>query len=81
RDFILHCVGWDKDADLNTLTGQTTGPLPFRTMTQYPPTLADQVRADEVRRLNQSQLTRQQPFREFWRRADGLSGDGNSREK
>ena len=28
RDFILHSVGWDKDADLNTLSGQSTGPLP-----------------------------------------------------
>ena len=28
RDFILHCVGWDKDADLNTLSGQSTEPLP-----------------------------------------------------
>jgi tetratricopeptide (TPR) repeat protein len=36
RDFLLHSVGWDKDADLNTIYGQTVGPLPFRAMTQYP---------------------------------------------
>lgn len=28
RDFILHSVGWDKDADLNTFFGQTVGPMP-----------------------------------------------------
>lgn len=36
RDFILHNVGWDKDADLNTVTGQTVEPLPFVEMSQYP---------------------------------------------
>jgi tetratricopeptide (TPR) repeat protein len=28
RDFILHSVGWDKDADLNTFFGQSVGPMP-----------------------------------------------------
>ena len=37
RDFIFHSVGWDKDADLNTLTGQSTLPLPYRGMRRYPP--------------------------------------------
>ena len=37
RDFIIHSVGWDKDADLNTLAGQSIGPLPYRGMQQYPP--------------------------------------------
>jgi hypothetical protein len=36
RDFILHSVGYDKDADLNTIYGQTVEPLPFRGMSQYP---------------------------------------------
>lgn len=35
RDFVIHNVGWDKDADLNTILGQTVEPLPFRAMTQY----------------------------------------------
>ena len=39
RDFVLHCVGWDKDADLNTLAGQSTMPLPYRKMASYPPAL------------------------------------------
>ncbi|SMP66901.1 Repeat domain-containing protein [Neorhodopirellula lusitana] len=41
RDFVLHNVGWDKDADLNTLTGQQTGPLPYRSMLQYPPGISE----------------------------------------
>lgn len=36
RDFIIYNVGWDKDADLNTIHGQTVEPLPFRAMKQYP---------------------------------------------
>ncbi len=36
RDFILHNVGWDKDADLNTVLGQTVEPLPFAAMSSYP---------------------------------------------
>jgi hypothetical protein len=36
RDFILHSIGWDKDADLNTIYGQTVEPLPFRAMRSYP---------------------------------------------
>ena len=36
RDFIIYNVGWDKDADLNTIHGQTVEPLPFRAMSQYP---------------------------------------------
>jgi hypothetical protein len=36
RDFILYNVGWDKDADLNTVHGQSIEPLPFRSMTKYP---------------------------------------------
>lgn len=36
RDFLLYTVGWIKDADLNTATGQTVGPLPFHGMSEYP---------------------------------------------
>ena len=36
RDFIIYNVGWDKDADLNTIHGQSAEPLPFRAMTKYP---------------------------------------------
>ena len=36
RDFVIYNVGWDKDADLNTIYGQDVGPLPFRGMLSYP---------------------------------------------
>ncbi|WP_417382394.1 FG-GAP-like repeat-containing protein [Gimesia sp.] len=36
RDFILHNVGWDKDANLHTILGQSVEPLPFREMQSYP---------------------------------------------
>ena len=36
RDFLVHSVGWVKDGDLNTVHGQTVGPLPFHGMTRYP---------------------------------------------
>ena len=68
RDFVIHCVGWDKDADLNTLTGQSVGPLPFREMATYPPTLAVSDKASQVDVHNQSHLTRKQSFRAFWYR-------------
>jgi hypothetical protein len=37
RDFLLYSVGWDKDANLCTVLGETVEPLPFRSMTGYPP--------------------------------------------
>jgi Tfp pilus assembly protein PilF len=36
RDFLIHSVGWVKDGDLNTATGQTVDPLPFHAMSCYP---------------------------------------------
>lgn len=36
RDFLLYAAGWVKDGDLNTASGQTVAPLPFRGMTRYP---------------------------------------------
>jgi hypothetical protein len=68
RDFILHCVGWDKDADLNTLTGQSIGPLPIREMSGYPPTANSAAQFDAVRQKNSSSLRRRQSFRAFWSR-------------
>lgn len=37
RDFLMYNVGWDKDADLNTVTGQSSEPYPFAGMKSYPP--------------------------------------------
>ncbi len=36
RDFLIYSVGWVKDGDLNTATGQTVKPLPFHGMSHYP---------------------------------------------
>ncbi len=58
RDFILHNVGWDKDADLNTLCGDGSLPLPFKAMQSYPPPLEQSDAADKVFRQNADQLTR-----------------------
>ena len=68
RDFILHSVGWDKDADLNTVYGQTVDPLPFRGMRSYPFGPDEPVPASEayldycdgIRRVRQNPA-------EFWR--------------
>jgi tetratricopeptide (TPR) repeat protein len=37
RDFLFYSVGWDKDANLCTVLGETVEPLPFRSMKSYPP--------------------------------------------
>ena len=36
RDFLFYNVGWLKDGDLNTASGQTVAPLPFHGMHRYP---------------------------------------------
>lgn len=68
RDFVLHCVGWDKDADLNTLAGQSSEPLPFRSMRSYPPPPDQAEQLRRVEGLNAEQLRRRQSFRHFWSR-------------
>uniref|UniRef100_A0A7C2JZH7 CRTAC1 family protein n=1 Tax=Schlesneria paludicola TaxID=360056 RepID=A0A7C2JZH7_9PLAN len=74
RDFFLHNVGWDKDADLHTVYGQTVEPLPFVEMSRYPyppdggP--ADSAAYREYLRLYQ---TRAQSAATFWRGGDVVS--------
>jgi hypothetical protein len=68
RDFLLYNVGWDKDADLNTVAGQTPEPLPFSAMPRYPlpPDVAPPdtpALRDYLRRYQ----TREQPRSAFWR--------------
>ncbi len=70
RDFIIHSVGWDKDADLNTLAGQTIGPLPYKGMNRYPPAGVIGIGSGKVNELNRGHLTRSQSFRAFWYRTD-----------
>ncbi|GIW98594.1 MAG: hypothetical protein KatS3mg111_1927 [Pirellulaceae bacterium] len=62
RDYVLHSVGWDKDADLNTLAGQSSLPLPFRAQTGYPPPPEQEEEAARVWALNRPTLTRVQQY-------------------
>lgn len=70
RDFVLYSTGWDKDADLNTLEGQSSLPLPFKEMEAYPPPEKQREKADEIWKLNRPNLKRQQNFRTFWQIAN-----------
>ena len=67
RDFILHNVGYDKDADLNTVYGQFVEPLPFRAMQGYPDSTGAEypdsaAHRDYLRRFQ----TREQNRMQFW---------------
>ncbi|TWT64856.1 CRTAC1 family protein [Allorhodopirellula solitaria] len=68
RDFVMHNVGWDKDADLNTLAGQQIGPLPYREMKSYPPGPDGAAQSEARYQINADHLQRTQSFREFWAR-------------
>ncbi len=67
RDFIIYNVGWDKDADLNTVHGQSVEPLPFRAMKKYPYE-PDQSFPSEPKHLDylKRYQTRQQLPGSFW---------------
>jgi len=86
RDFFLRNVGWDKDADPNTVLGSSSEPLPFRAMKSYPFGLAERRPAGGVRagasirgrpdspayrEYLRNFQTRRQPAWRFWR---GMSG-------
>ena len=66
RDYILHSVGWDKDADLNTLEGQSSLPLPFASMKAYPPSLEDEEKAASVWQLNAPSLVPRDMYSRFY---------------
>ncbi len=67
RSFVLHNVGYDKDADLNTIYGQSSEPLPFLDMKAYPyaPTQEFPNSPQHQRYLDEYQ-TRQLSPRVFW---------------
>lgn len=69
RDFVLHSVGWDKDAAMNTLEGQSSLPLPFSKMSQYPPGVEDRIESKRVDRMHQKTLNRRQAPERFWKHA------------
>ncbi len=67
RDFFLHCVGWDKDADLNTIFGQTVEPLPYHGMSEYPYDPQLSPRSPDYQRYLKEYQTRQQNPAWFWK--------------
>jgi hypothetical protein len=76
RDYLFHSVGWDKDANLATVEGQSVEPLPFRGMRSYPPA-ADDPPPDtrSIRRWLDVWQTRVQAdafHRLLWNRARGV---------
>ena len=80
RDFILHCVGYDKDADLNTIYGQTVEPLPFRAMTRYPYGADESYPdSDAYRDYLERYQTREQNPADFWRWTRGAEQRSNGR--
>ncbi len=66
RDFLIHSVGWDKDADLNTVAGHRVEPLPFSAMEQYPPLNFGAVSNPEYKRYLEEYQTREMDFSQFW---------------
>jgi hypothetical protein len=78
RDFQMHNVGWDKDADLSTLEGQSTLPLPFEGMGFYPPSAGQWRRAEEVHRRHRDVLTRRQSTGAFWTHSSQPSPAGQN---
>ncbi len=50
RDFLFLSDGWDKDADKNTVTGETVAPLPFHAMSAYPYPASEAYPDDDVHR-------------------------------
>jgi|GEM_PF-2057270 len=61
RTFLLYTVGYDKDADLNTVEGQDSRPMPYSEMKQYP----SYARAD-ANSSSDSDTGRQQSWHRFW---------------
>lgn len=67
RSFVLYNVGWDKDADPNTVLGSTVEPLPFRGMSAYPFAAEERTPdSDEYRRYLRTYQTREQTPKRFW---------------
>ncbi|MEZ6127129.1 MAG: FG-GAP-like repeat-containing protein [Planctomycetaceae bacterium] len=67
RDFVLMNVGYDKDADLNTIYGQSSEPFPFRAMSRYPFDVDDQTpNSTEYQQSIDKYQTRQYSPRPFW---------------
>lgn len=67
RTFLIYTVGWIKDGDLNTATGQTVEPLPFHAQSRYPYGPEESYPTDEehqryLRTYNTRKVERPHPF-------------------
>ncbi len=73
RDYLLQSVGWVKDGDLNTASGQTVEPLPFHGMHDYPymPDEANQL-SEEIKAYNNKYNTRNITTLPFRRQVSGI---------
>ncbi len=71
RDFVMHNVGWDKDAVLNTVHGSSVEPLPFEAMTVYGELRPLDDRYETYLRTYQ---TREQSPAAFWNRVRNGTG-------
>jgi hypothetical protein len=67
RDFLLFNVGWDKDANLCTVAGQTVEPLPFAKMRNYPPSKDDRPPDSAVYRQYLRDYQTREQSATFWR--------------
>ena len=80
RDFLLHNVGWDKDAALNTVLGQTVEPLPFLGMSRYPPPPHESAPDDpQYRNYLRDYQTRVQNRNDFWQQIRRFSSQTTDR--
>lgn len=68
RDFVLHNVGWDKDANLHTILGQAVEPLPFREMQGYPYPTEDYPSEQVLQQDREAYQTRSLKAARFWNR-------------
>tara|TARA_A100001011_G_scaffold400888_1_gene520736 strand:+ start:36410 stop:39862 length:3453 start_codon:yes stop_codon:yes gene_type:complete len=58
RDFLLYSDGWLKDGDMNTLTGNTSNPMPFHQMKGFPDDSSKYFFSDELIEYNKNFNTR-----------------------
>lgn len=75
RDYLIVLDGWDKDADKNTVAGQTVEPLPFHGMDDARYGELAFPDSEEHRRFVREYLTRRGGPEEF---VDALRGGGES---
>ena len=76
RDFVLTNVGYDKDADLNTVYGQSSEPFPFQAMSRYPFAEGDSPPASrEYQQQISEWQTRKYSAQAFWNGFRESAGD------